>query len=194
MTPPLTRGRALELVKKYNSHPQDITHYLESEAIMRKVAEKLGEDIEYWGMLGLVHDIDWGETKGDVSTHLTKAPEMLKESGFDDSFIQIVLSHGYGFEELPHLQNKERTEKIEHALAASETLTGLIHTYALMRDKRVSDMKVKGLKKKFKDKAFAAKIGRDIIREAEKLGMTLEEFLELGIQGVISIKEDVGLQ
>ena len=188
----MDRGQALALVKKYNSDERDLIHYKESEAVMRQLAEKIGENIEYYGMLGLVHDIDWGLTKNDVKTHLTKAPELLKGAGFDDKFIEDVLSHGYGFSELPHLQDKKRIKKIQFALAASETITGLIHAYALMRDKRISDMKVKGLKKKFKDKTFAAKVDRGVIREAENLGISLDEFFELAIEGIKKIKEDVG--
>ncbi len=191
---PISREQAWELVKKYNSHEQDLTHYLESEAIMQELAKKLGEDEEYWGMLGLVHDMDWGITKDNVQTHLTKAPEILKETGFDQEFIQVVLSHGYGFGQLLHLKDKKRTQKIEHALAASETITGLIHAYALMRSGRVSDMEAKGLKKKFKDKTFAAKIDRDIIKECEQIGLTLEEFFEVAIEGIKKIKEEVGLE
>lgn len=193
-TLPITREQAWELVKKHNSHPQDLNHYLESEAVMKELAKHLGEDEEYWGMLGLVHDIDWGQTKGQVENHITKAPEILREAGFDEEFIKIIESHGYGFEELPHLKDKKRTEKIEHALAASETITGLIHTYALMRGKRVSDMLPKGLKKKFKDKTFAAKIDREVIKESEKLGIELSEFFQIAIDGIKNIKEEVGLE
>jgi putative nucleotidyltransferase with HDIG domain len=191
---PITRGQAWELVKKHNTHPQDLVHYLESEAVMRELAKKLGEDEEYWAVLGLVHDVDWVQTKSEVETHLTKAPEILKEAGFDDEFIETVLSHGYGFEELPHLASKERTEKIQHALAASETITGLIHSYALMRGQRISDMLPKGLNKKFKDKSFAAKIDREVIREAEKLGMEMSEFFQIAIEGIKNIKTEVGLE
>ena len=190
---PITRDQALELVKKYNSSGQDLIHYLESEAVMKELAKKINEDGNYWAMLGLVHDVDWGITKDNVTTHLTKAPEILKEAGFDEKFIQTVLSHGYGFEELPSLKDKIRTEKVEHALAASETITGLIHAYALMRGNKISDMEAKGLKKKFKDKTFAAKVDREIIRECEKLGLSLEEFFEIAIEGIKKIKEDVGL-
>jgi len=190
---PITRDQALELVKKYNSSGQDLIHYLESEAVMKELAKKINEDENYWAMLGLVHDVDWGITKDNVTTHLTKAPEILKEAGFDEKFIQTVLSHGYGFEELPSLKDKIRTEKVEHALAASETITGLIHAYALMRGNKISDMEAKGLKKKFKDKTFAAKVDREIIRECEKLGLSLEEFFEIAIEGIKKIKEDVGL-
>ncbi|HLC78508.1 MAG TPA: HDIG domain-containing protein, partial [Candidatus Nanoarchaeia archaeon] len=184
---PISRQEALELVKKYNSDSRDLIHYLESEAIMREVASKLGEDTEYWGILGLLHDIDWGLTKDNVSNHLTKAPQLLKDAGFDDEFVSIVLSHGYGYEELPHLKDKKRIRKIEYALAASETLTGLIHAYALMRGSKVSDMELAGLKKKFKDKAFAAGCDRNIIKEAENF-MNFDEFLACGIEGIKKIK------
>ncbi len=190
---PILRQEALELVKKYNSDERDLIHYLESEAIMREVASKLGEDIEYWGMLGLLHDVDWGLTKDNVHEHLTKAPEILKDAGFDNDFIEIILSHGYGFEELSHLKDKKRTKKIEYALAASETLTGLIHAYALMREGRISDMEISGLRKKFKDKAFAAGCDREIIKEAENF-MNFDEFLQCGIEGIKKIKEEVGLK
>ena len=189
---PISREKALEFVKKYNSNERDLIHYLESETIMRELAEKLGEDIEYWGMLGLVHDIDWGLTKEDVPTHLTKAPEILREAGFDDEFIKIVLSHGYGFD-VADLKDKQRTEKIQHALACAETITGLIHAYALMRGNKISDMKVKGLKKKFKDKRFAAKVDRDIIREYEKLGLEMSGFFELSINAIKKIAKEVDL-
>ncbi|MBA7597094.1 hypothetical protein ES703_04089 [subsurface metagenome] len=190
---PISREQACELIKKYNSEKTDLNHYLESEAVMRELAKKLGEDEEYWGMLGLIHDIDWGITKDNVQTHLTKAPEILKEAGFDDEFIDVILSHGCGFD-IAGLKDKKRSGKIQHALAASETITGLIHAYALMRDGRVNDMEAKGLKKKFKDKTFAAKIDRDIIKECEQLGLTLEEFFEVAINGIKKIAEEVGLK
>ncbi|MBU0958481.1 MAG: HDIG domain-containing protein [Nanoarchaeota archaeon] len=188
----ITREKALELLKKWPQTEPDFNHYLESEAIMRGVAERLGEEIDYWGILGLLHDVDWALTKNNVVEHLTKAPKILKEAGFDKNFIEIVVSHGYGYDELPHLKDKKRTKKIEFALAASETLTGLIHAYALMRGKKISDMEVKGLKKKFKDKAFAAGCDREIIKEAENL-MPLDEFFDIGIRALKSIKEEIGL-
>lgn len=188
---PLNREEAIALLKKYNSDKSDLNHYLESEAVMRGMAEKLGEDKDYYGMLGLLHDIDWGQTKNDVKSHLTKAPDILKEAGFDEGFIQIILSHGYGHE-CAGLENKKRTEKIEHTLAASETVTGLVHSYALMRGS-ISGMEVSGLKKKFKDKKFAAGIDRNIINECEKLGLTLDEFLDISIKSISSISKEVGL-
>ncbi len=194
MALPITREQAIELLKKYNKEEAqaDWNHYLESEAIMRELAEKLGEDKEYWGMLGLLHDVDWGLTKNNIEEHLTKTPEILKKAGFDDEFINVVISHGYGFD-LPGLKNKKRTKPIEHALAAAETLTGLIYAYALMKGKKISEMETKGLKKKFKDKTFAANCNREIIREIEKIGISLDEFFELSINAIKRIKEEVGL-
>lgn len=191
---PITREQAIELLKKYNN-PSDIgdwNHFLESEAIMKELAEKLGEDSEYYAMLGLLHDIDWGITKNNTTEHLTKAPEILKEVGFDDEFISNIVSHGCGFE-CAGLKDKKRENKTEHALAASETLTGLIHAYARMRGNKIIDMEASGLKKKFKDKAFAAGCRRDIISECENLGITLDEFLQIGISAIKNIKDEIGL-
>lgn len=189
----INREEAVILLKKYNTDPSDWNHFLESEAVMRELAIRLGEDADRWGMLGLMHDIDWGITKNNSIEHLTKAPLILKESGFDPEFINDVVSHGCGFE-CAGLKDKKRTKKEEYALAASETITGLIHAYALMRGKRISDMEVSGLKKKFKDKAFAAAINRDIIKEIENLGISLDEFFSIAIEGIKKIKEQVGLE
>jgi len=190
---PITRKQAIELLKKYNQKESDFNHYLESEAIMRQLAEKLEEDVEYWGMLGLLHDVDWAITRENSKDHLVKAPDILKEKNFDQEFIDIVVSHGYGFD-CADLKNKKRTKKVEYALAASETLTGLIYSYALMRGKNISDMQVKGLKNKFKDKTFAAGCNRDIIREIEKIGLHLDEFFEIGIEALKKIKNNIGLE
>lgn len=190
---PVTREQAIELLKKYNQTESDFNHYLESEAIMRELAKKLGEDVEYWGMLGLLHDVDWALTRNNIQKHLTKAPEILKKAGFDSEFINIVLSHGYGFD-CAGLKDKKRTKKIEFALAAAETLTGLIYAYALMRGKKISDMEIKGLKKKFKDKTFAAGCNREIIKEIENLEINLDEFFEIGINALKKIKGNIGLK
>jgi len=190
---PINREQAIELLKKYPQEESDMNHYLESETIMRALAEKFEEDGEYWGMLGLLHDVDWALTKNEVAEHCIKVEEILKDVGFDEEFIQIIQSHGYGHEVIPKFKDKQRTEKIEYALAASETLTGIIYAYALMRGKKISDMEVKGLKKKFKDKAFAANCDREIIKEIEKTGLTLDEFLELSINAIKKIKDEIGL-
>jgi len=188
----ISRENALQLIVKYNQDKQDVIHFLESEAIMRELAARLGENVEYWGMLGLLHDIDWGITKHDSREHLTKAPEILKSAGFNDEFVRAVLSHGYGWD-CAGLKEKKREGKTEHALAAAETVTGLIHAYALMRGRKVSGMKVAGLKKKFKDKKFAAGVNRDIILECEEIGLSLDEFMQVSIDAIKKIAKEVGL-
>lgn len=190
--PPISRDASWQLVKKYNSDSADLNHYLESEAVMRALARRLGEDEETWGMLGLVHDIDWEITRSDSRNHLTKAPEILREAGFNEEFIGVVVSHGYGFD-CAGLKDKVRTTKEEHALACSETITGLVYAYALMR-KTIEGMDASGLKKKFKDKAFAATINREIIKECELIGVPLEEFFALSIEAIRNIKSQIGLK
>jgi len=189
---PITREQAIELLKGMDQKESDWNHYLESEAIMRAVAEKLGEDVEYWGMLGLLHDVDWALTRENWKEHCSKAEEILKDKGFDSEFIQVLQSHGYGYPEIPAFADKKREKKIEHCLAASETVTGLIYAYALMRGKKISDMEVKGLKKKFKDKRFAENCNREIIKEIEPI-IPLAEFFELAIEAMKKIKDEIGL-
>jgi putative nucleotidyltransferase with HDIG domain len=190
---PISREQAIELLKKYDQKESDWNHYLESEAIMRKLAEKFGEDIEYWGMLGLLHDADWALTRENWKEHCVKTAEILKEAGFDDKFIQTVQSHGYGYDEIPIFKEKQRTQKIEYALTAAETITGLVYAYALMRGRKISDMELSGLRKKFKDKSFAVNCKRELIQEIEKTGMSLDEFFQLSIDALKEIKDKIGL-
>ena len=172
---PISRKEAFEFVKEYTKKEANLNHYLESEAVMRGLAKHLKKDEEYWGMLGLLHDIDWEITENDSTTHLTKAPTILKEKGFDNDFINIVLSHGYGFD-CAGMKDMKRSEELEHALACSETVTGLIYSTSLMRPNKIMDLETKSVKKKMKDKKFAANVDRDVIKECEKLGLTLDEF------------------
>lgn len=191
---PISREDAVALLQSMPQAVSDMNHYLESEAIMRALAEKFGEDVEYWGMLGLLHDVDWALTKNDCALHCVKAVEILKAKGFSDSFIENLQSHGYGYDLIPSLKDKKRSSKIQHCLIASETLTGLIYAYALMRGKKISDMDVRGLKKKFSDKKFAENCNREIIKEIELAGLPLDEFFALSIDAVKKIKDQIGLQ
>ncbi len=192
-TLPITREEAISLLKSMPQLDSDMNHYLETEAIMRALAEKFGENKDYWGMLGLLHDVDWALTKNDIKQHCILAEKILKEKGFDDKFIENLQSHAYGLEEIPLLKNKKRNSIIQHCLAASETLTGIIYAYALMRNKRITDMDAKGLNKKFKDKSFAANCDRELIKEIELTGMQLEEFFTLSIEAIKAIKDQIGL-
>jgi len=191
---PISREEALVFLKSMPQLDSDMNHYLETESIMRSLAERLGEDSEYWGMLGLLHDVDWALTKDDWSRHGIKAVGLLKERGFDDQFIEDVQSHAYGHGEIPLLKDKKRATKIQHCLTAAETLTGIIYAYALMRGRKISDMDAKGLAKKFKDKKFAANCDRELVREIELAGLSLDEFFTLSINSIKVIKSDIGLE
>jgi len=171
----------------------DLNHYLETEAIMRALARHFGEDADYWGMLGLLHDVDWAMTKNDLGRHCIEAAGLLKEKGFDEEFIAAVQSHGYGHALIPSLGEKKRASLLEHCLVAAETLTGIIYAYALMRGKKVSGMDAKGLMKKFKDGNFAAKCNRELVKEIELAGLSLEEFFALAVASIEGIKSEIGL-
>jgi len=192
MSLPLTRDEVWQLVLKYNSDKSDLNHYLESEAVCRALASRVGEDPEYFAIAGLIHDIDWGMTKDNPKEHLTKAPDILREAGFDEEFIELILSHGYGFD-CAGLLDRERTKKRQYILAAGETITGLIHSLALMRPEKLEGMSAKSVRKKFKDKRFAAAISREVIKEVEHLDLELNEFFEIAIGAIKKIKNDVDL-
>lgn len=170
----LNREEALELLKKYNKESFHIQHALTVEAVMRWYARELGygDEEEYWGITGLLHDIDF-ELYPDE--HCVKAPELLREGGAGEDMIYSVCSHGYGI-----CCDMEPVHEMEKVLFAADELTGLIWSAALMRpSKSVQDMELKSLKKKFKDKKFAAGCSRETIAAgAERLGWELDELME----------------
>lgn len=183
----LTREEALELLKKYNKEPFHIQHALTVEGVMRWYAKELGysDEEEYWGITGLLHDIDF---ELYPEQHCVKAPELLKEGGVADDMIYSICSHGYGI--CCEVEPKEEMEKV---LFAADELTGLIWSAALMRpSKSVMDMEVKSLKKKFKDKRFAAGCSRDVISAgAERLGWDLNDLMEKTILAMRSCEASV---
>ena len=187
MTSKLTRDEAFVLLRKYNKEPFHIQHALTVEGVMRWYAKELGygEEEEYWGITGLLHDIDFELYPQE---HCQKAPELLREGGVDENMIYSVCSHGYGI--CCDLEPKHEMEKV---LFAADELTGLIWSAALMRpSKSVMDMEVKSLKKKFNDKKFAAGCSRDVIRQgAERLGWELDELFEKTILAMRSCEAQV---
>lgn len=190
----ITKEQADKLIDEYIKEPITKLHLLESEAIMRALAKKLGEDEETWGIIGLLHDIDWDMTKNDQTNHCIKCQEILKQAGASDFLIETIQSHGYENEMIPELQNKKRETKIQHCLVAAETLTGLIIASALMQpDKKLVSVQLPSLKKKFKNKGFAARCNRELIRECEKAGIPLDEFLEMGLTALQGISDKLGL-
>jgi len=170
----ITREAALQLLKKYNEDSFHILHGLTVEGTMRWYARELGygEEEEFWGLVGLLHDVDFEKYPEE---HCKKAPELLAEVDAEPEFIHAVCSHGYG-----QCCDVEPTHEMEKVLFAADELTGLIGAAARMRpSKSVMDMEVSSLKKKFKDKKFAAGCSRDVIREgAERLGWELDTLFE----------------
>lgn len=185
--------QAKELVDKYITHPITKLHLKETEVFMRSLAKRLNEDEDKWGIIGLLHDIDWDLTKNDSQEHCIKCQEILKEAGASDFLIETVISHGYSNEMIPELKEKQRTTTIQHCLVASETLTGLIIASALMTpDKKLANLSLDSLKKKFKTKKFAEKCSRELILECEKAGIPLDEFLEIGLTSLQKIAGELG--
>ncbi len=183
----LTREEAYALLRKYNKEAFHIQHALTVEGVMRWYAKELGygEEEEYWGITGLLHDIDFELYPEE---HCKKAPELLKEGGVGDDMIYSVCSHGYGI-----CSEQEPKHEMEKVLFAADELTGLIWSAALMRpSKSVMDMELKSLKKKFKDKRFAAGCSRDVIKEgAERLGWELDELMAKTIEAMRSCEAEI---
>ena len=183
----LSRKEAFELLKKYNKDHFHIQHGLTVEGVMRWYAFELGfgDDAEYWGQVGLLHDIDFEIYPEE---HCQKAPELLKEAGIGEDMIYSVCSHGYG-----SCSDKEPVHQMEKVLFAVDELTGLIGAAALMRpSKSVMDMEVSSLKKKFKDKKFAAGCSRDVIKQgAEMLGWDLNDLFEKTILAMRSCEKQI---
>ena len=182
-----TREEAFELLKKYNKSESLINHALAVEAVMKHFAELFEEDVEKWGIIGLVHDLDY-EMYPDK--HCEKTKEILEKENWPEDYISAIMSHGWGI-----CTDVEPVEKMEKVLYTIDELTGLINATALMRPTGISDMKVKSVKKKWKDKSFAAGVNREIIAKgAEMLGMDLNEVIGETIEGMKKVSEEIGLK
>ena len=186
----ITREEAFELLKKYNSERFHIQHGLTVEGVMKWYANDLGygEDAEYWGIVGLLHDIDFEQYPDQ---HCIKAPELLSEAGVGEDMIHAICSHGY--ELTVDVKPEHEMEKV---LYATDELTGLIGAAALMRpSKSVMDLEVKSLKKKYKDKKFAAGCSREVIEKgAEMLGWELTVLWEKTIEAMRSCEADIAAE
>ena len=187
MKPSITREAALALLREYNQEPFHIQHALTVEGVMSWYAEDLGygEDRAFWSMAGLLHDIDFERWPEE---HCKKAPELLCAAAVDEALIHAVCSHGWGL-----CSDVAPEHEMEKVLFASDELTGLIGAAAKMRpSKSVQDMEVSSLKKKFKDKKFAAGCSRDVIRQgAELLGWDLETLMEKTILAMRACEDGV---
>lgn len=178
--PTLSREQAIELLKEFNKEPFHLQHAFTVEAVMEWYAKELGfeSEIPYWGMVGLLHDLDFEMYPEE---HCVKAQELLKNAGVGEDMIYSICCHGYG-----SCIDWEPKELMENVLYAADELTGLIGAAALMRpSKSTKDMELKSLKKKFKDKKFAAGCSRDVIKDgAERLGWELDELLSKTLQAM----------
>jgi uncharacterized protein len=189
----ITYEQARQLLDENIKDPMIRNHCRESEVILRALARHFGENEELWGIAGLMHDIDFDKTKNDVKNHCVLCKQILKEAGATDDLISVIVSHAYGTN-CGNYAGKTRSTRFEHALAAGETVTGLVHAYGLMLpDKKLANAKVSSIKKKFKNKAFAAKVDRNIIRECELIGLQLDEFFQIALDAMKGISEEICL-
>ena len=192
----ITRDEAFTLLKKYNKDPFHIQHALTVEAVMKWYANELGygEDAEYWGSVGLLHDIDFELYPEE---HCLKAPEMLREAGVGEDVIHSVVSHGYGITVgCGATIDVAPEQEMEKVLFAADELTGLIWAAALMRpSKSTKDMELKSLKKKYKSKGFAAGCSREVIeRGAQQLGWELEKLLTMTLQAMAASEDMINAE
>ena len=182
-----SREEALDLLKRYNDSDALVKHGMAVESVMRYCAQKHGEDVEKWGVVGLLHDLDYEKYP---EQHCIKVQEILKDAGIDGEIIRAVASHGYGI-----CCDIAPMSLMEKTLYTVDELTGLVNATALMRpNKSVMDLEVKSLKKKFKSKSFAAGVDREIIKKGcEMLGTDLNEVMEDTILGMRTAAEALGL-
>mgnify|MGYP000840685129 FL=1 len=186
----ITRDEALNLLKTYNKEPFHILHGLTVEGVMRWYARELGygDEEDFWGICGLLHDIDF---ELYPEQHCTKAPELLKAGGVGDDMIHAICSHGYGI-----CCDVEPVHEMEKVLFAADELTGLIWAAALMRpSKSTKDMELKSLKKKYKSKGFAAGCSREVIeRGAEQLGWELDKLLTMTLEAMKATEDEINAE
>ncbi|WAC06861.1 MAG: HDIG domain-containing protein [Thermodesulfobacteriota bacterium] len=184
----INREKSLTLLKGHIQAENLIKHCLATEAIMRKVAQRLGKEVELCGLTGLLHDIDLEITRDDQSKHALVGADLLEKEGFPQEALQAIRAHN------GERLGIERQTEFEHALAASETITGLIVATALVQpEKKIANVKIKSVTKRMKEKRFAENVNRDIIKECELFGIPVEDFVALSITAMQGIADDLGL-
>jgi len=182
-----TRAEALALFQEFNSSDSLLKHALAVEGVMRRRARQCGEDEEKWGVIGLVHDLDYEQFP---EQHCTKSAEILRGRGWPEEYVRAVVSHGWSI-----CSDVEPQSDLEKWLFAVDELTGLISAAALVRPSRsVLDLEVKSVKKKWKDKRFAAGVDRDLVMKgAERLGLTRDELIQEALLGMRNVADAIGL-
>ncbi len=184
----LTRNLALARLREHIKNEKTIIHCLASEAVMCALAKRLGENPDRWGLTGLVHDIDMEVTGGDIHVHSLEAAGLLEGLGLDEEMLDAIRMHNEG------ATGEARTTLFQHALAAGETITGLIYATSLVYpDKKIASIKYKSVRKRMKEKAFAASVNRDIILECEEIGIPLDEFIQISVDAMREVSDEIGL-
>jgi putative nucleotidyltransferase with HDIG domain len=183
----MIREEVLDSIKANVENQNLIKHMLATEAIMRALARRLGEDEDEWGLTGLLHDIDMELTEGDMSTHSKLGADLAKELGASEAMAHAILCHN-------QMHGTPLETKLDKALFCADPLTGLITAAALVRpDKKLAGLEAKSVMKKFKEKSFAAAVNREQIARCSEIGLELGEFVELGLKAMKEIAEDLGL-
>jgi putative nucleotidyltransferase with HDIG domain len=184
----LSREKAIARLHEHVENQKTIVHCLASEAVMRALARRLGEDEDRWGLTGLLHDIDVEVTNADPKVHALKAEELLEDFRFDKEMLDAIRMHN------DHATGIPRSTLFQHALAAGETITGLIYATALVYpDKKIQSVKYKSVRKRMKEKAFAASVNRDHIMECEKIGIPMDEFIQIAVDAMCTVSDEIGL-
>jgi len=184
----ITRDMALDLLREYCREETLIKHSLATEAVMRALAARIGYDPESWGIAGLLHDLDYDETKNDPARHTLRTEEILRQRGVEEEIIDAIKAHNA---EALHMI---REKPIHFAITSAESLTGLIVATTLVySDKRIASVKPSSIVKRMKEKGFARGVRRDAIKECERLGLSLEEFADLGLKAMQGIGDQLGL-
>jgi putative nucleotidyltransferase with HDIG domain len=184
----ITRETALTLLYQHVKNEKMIFHCLASEAVMRGIARKLGHDEEKWGLAGLLHDLDVETTNAEATVHGTQTEVLLKDYNVDPDILDAIRMHN------EWSSGKERSTEFQYALAAGETITGLIFaTTYVYPDKKLTSVKAKSVVKRMKEKMFAASVKRGNIMECEKIGISIDEFAALSIEAMLPIAGEIGL-
>lgn len=175
---------ARALAREKSEKDGTYAHLVSVEGVMRALARRFGEDEERWGRAGLFHDLDQDQTGEDPERHARLAAEWLRERGEDETVVNAVLAHAHP---------EYRTDLMSRAIVAADALAGLLRAAALMRPEKARGMKVSSVRKKLKDRSFAAGVNRDEIRACADIGLELDEFIALGIEGLGLVAADIGL-
>lgn len=181
----MTRDEALALVRSKAEKETTVRHLITVGGVMRRLAEHFGEDKETWGLVGLFHDIDQDQTHHDLSKHAYLGAEWLRDANVDEGIINAVLAHAHP---------EYRTDLMSKAIVNADAISGFLVACALVRPEKAVGMKVSSCKKKFKEKSFAPGVARDeIVSCEEEIGIPVDEFFQLGIEGIQGVAEEVGL-